>query len=158
MKAETIINRLAAKQWTKHICIPNFTPAHWWECDLAEFTEGGRFTEFEVKMSRSDFMADSRKTDDLFFKEGPALTKHQALSIGHKDGPNHFWFVTMQGIVTANEVPQWAGWMEFNKLGGITERKDAPKLHSHKRDMERITRSMQCFYYRYWNLRRKNQQ
>lgn len=159
MKSSAIINQLVARTWMRHLCIPNFTPPNWWECDLAEFTDGGRFTEFEVKISRSDFAADARKTECsastwlAALRHGPWLTKHQALKVGHPSGPNRFYFVTPLGLVVRSEIPSWAGWMTINGRT-ISEVIKAPPLHRGRKTPSEMEAFRKCFYYRYWNLRR----
>jgi len=43
------------------LMIPNYTPAHWFECDLIRVTKAGYLEEFEIKISVADFKADAKK-------------------------------------------------------------------------------------------------
>lgn len=158
IKASQYINALARHIWTRNLCIPNFTPNGWWECDLAEFTPGGQFREYEVKLSVADFRADSKKSDEhsIFSdRQGPLLSKHQSLEIGHPYAPNQFWFVTPTGLLDPIVIPSWAGLIEISDNLGQREIKEAPVLHKNRKTDQQMLGYRKCFYYRYWNLRQK---
>jgi outer membrane autotransporter protein len=46
--------------------MPNYTPKNWFECDVMAVTKAGYLEEYEIKLSASDFKADSKKC----FREG----------------------------------------------------------------------------------------
>lgn len=67
-----------------------------------------RIDGYEIKISRSDFVRDN---------------KFQ----GYMQMCNAFWFVTVKGIATEAEIPDEAGWIEYNpKRKTLYTRKKAP--------------------------------
>lgn len=131
MNARRIIRHLARELWFKNFVLPNYTPPGWWECDLFVITNSGYFTEYEVKVSRADFFADTHKARDLpitteqWLKlrrsqeaakatglpvpERPVERKHHLLYQGDIRGPAKFWYVVPDGLIQADECPHWAG-------------------------------------------------
>jgi len=151
------------------LMIPNYTPAHWFECDLYRITKSGYAEEFEVKISAADFRADAlkgptdhqRKIEEL----SPGYlrtvgidprTKHERLEQGDQHAPSRFWFALPEELAAKVEVPQWAGLIVFRRKNGRGDiRKPAPRLHKQKADPEIIQNARGVFYYRYWNIRLK---
>ncbi len=104
---------------------PRFTPWDWFETDVLATTRAGLWIEIESKVSRADFRADRDKTSiphglknqlgsDLF-ADGTAAptTKWEILERCPLIGPAYFWFVTPMGILTADDIPDWAGWISY---------------------------------------------
>ena len=87
--------------WRKHsrVMIPNVQVVwNWyWEMDLAEVSPAYYVTEYEIKRTHSDFMADKKKK-----------YKHGILSESHF-GPVKFWYCCPRDIININEVPEYAG-------------------------------------------------
>lgn len=145
------------------LMIPNYTPAGWWECDLLRITKAGYAEEFEVKVSVSDFKADSKKADDghTVWRHGVRevvrgpMTKHECLAARDPKGPCRFWFAMPEEIAEQVEIPEWAGLISFGKRS-MTGRviKVAPQLHRQKISDRVIDHAKGVFYYRYWNIRR----
>ena len=125
------------------VACPRFTPTAWWECDVAELTGAGYLVEFEIKMSRSDFRRDSRKsgyvrTDPEDWKSSKKTTKHEMCESGHKRAPNRFYFVTPEKMLAIEDIPKWAGLIEVGRYRDIdwphcTVIKRAPLIHKEKR-------------------------
>ena len=142
---------------------PNYTPVGWWECDLLGVTKARMFVELEIKVSRSDFKADSKKVQggygyqDGKFGKFPTSTKHERLALGDTKGPSRFFYVVPENLVEIEDVPEFAGLVFAIKHGTrIVFRtvKQAPKLH-HEKVQDRVVQHMaSVFYWRYWNLRR----
>lgn len=110
--------------------MPHYTPNDWWECDLAVFSAARYLTEYEIKVTLSDFRADqkksrrfcrgmevpvSQKAYDRLEQQNPhlyqRLYKHGQAQEGQ--GPKHFWFCAPRGVIPLEELPDWAGLMEF---------------------------------------------
>lgn len=137
----------------KGTCLPCFTPRCWFEADVALLTDAGYFVEYEVKTSRSDFLADRRK-GGFAFQNGldHGQTKHQRLAAGDPQGPSRFYFVTLGGIVTAEDIPPWAGWIEARQddrrqpnCWSLWPMKKARQLHRVK--PEALAEDMHKVYY-----------
>ena len=101
-----------------------------YELDLIRIIPSGSFYEYEIKISRSDFLVDFRKG----FKK---RNKHNDLINGLLT-PNYFTFVLKKGIYNLDEIPEKFGIIEFEeqesgRLSIITIR-NAKKLHKRKFD------------------------
>lgn len=97
-----------------------------YECDVLSLNKSGYLTEYEVKISRSDFKADSRKRKILFYK--------QCYSTFNQ--PNKFYYCCPPGLIKADEVPKFAGLIYVSdKLEVI---KTAPFMHKELIKKERV--------------------
>lgn len=86
------------------------------DADFVAVTMSGQVIEYEVKVSRSDFHRDRKKLRHKFYSmEIPG------------ELPNRFWYVTAPGIITIDDLPSWAGWMEYEN-GELRCRRPAPKM------------------------------
>lgn len=130
------------ERYRRNFVLPNYTPAKWFECDVFQITEAGYFNEFEIKISRGDFHADAKKLKRIWDWDDAAghgkntdVRKHDYFDQPHEHGPRQFWYVTPENLVTADEVPSWAGLIWIIEYDGrFCERnvKSAPSLHRHK--------------------------
>ena len=96
-----------------------------WESDLLFLSTSGIWTEIEIKVSRSDFLADLRNKTE----------KHAALKdIQNRMKPNRFFYAVPEGLVQPEEVPEYAGliWVSECWFSVQTVKKPAPPLHRHK--------------------------
>lgn len=126
---------------------------HNFESDFLSVTQAGLTHEIEIKMSRSDFLADFKKQNKH------ALIQHGELA-------NFFWFAAPKGMLKAQDIPDYAGHIEFEyetiQVGRNTLVqyrmnayivKDAPRIHRNKKKVdEKIFRSM---YYKQLNTLRE---
>ncbi len=155
-----IQGRLFMERYRRGMILPNFTPPQWFECDVFELTDAGYFREYEVKITRSDFKADAKKTHGLSWRDAQAgktaLTKHHRLAMADVRGPAQFWYVTPVGLLTPEELPPWAGLIEISAAitefsrfiqMGEHEMKKAPRLHGEKAsDKIRAQLLTSCYY------------
>lgn len=166
-----VLALLQNHRWRKNLCVPRYTPAKWWECDLFELTPAGYFREYEVKLTRADFFADAKKggydhsikipRDDGWGFNPATVKKHDLLTAGSTRGPVQFWFVTPAGILNLLDIPPWAGWIEIvlrNPGSNYSyfvenELKAAPRLHKNKFDPRSVDHARRTMYYRYHELR-----
>lgn len=85
------------------------------DADFVAVTSSGQVYEFEIKVSRADFLRDFKKRRHaIYTDERP----------GQK--PNRFWYVAPPGVVDEN-LPEWAGLIEVTE-DGLVEKKKAPLL------------------------------
>lgn len=86
------------------------------ESDAVAATFAGYVTEYEIKVSRADFIRDRGKL------------RYQIYS-GTRKGrrPNRFYYVTSPGIIRENDLPEWAGWYEWDGTG-LALRRKSPRL------------------------------
>lgn len=146
---------------SKIIC-PNYTPRGWWECDLWQVTKSGYATEYEIKITLSDFKNDARKQQVQYEKNDGwkkyTENKHDLLSAGCDRGPSRFFYCVPKSLVEQIEplLPDWAGLISFFPVEGwhlslARVRKDAPRLHRVKVDSKEIELCKSRIVYRYWN-------
>lgn len=99
------------------IVLPNFYFGPY-EMDVFRRMKNGYINEYEIKISRADFKKDFEKSHKKFhqeFKNGTfsiydhdVVLKHEEFSKG-KGVPNKFWFVVPEGLISIDEVPDYAG-------------------------------------------------
>jgi len=113
-----------------------------WESDLLALNKDSKYiTEYEIKISRSDFKADFKKQD-----------KHTLISDGYNykcnfsQIPNYFYYVTTPGLLNKNELPEYAGLIECGL--GIKIIKKAPLLHKEKQEL--LEQLLRKIYFKYW--------
>lgn len=150
-----------------------------WESDFFSLTKSGYTIEVEIKISRSDFFADFKKTDKHeVFKNSSAKTQiikrrnNEGYNWGYVDGkhkkldglacqfdycsppeklPNRFFYACPEKLIKPEEVPNYAGLIYINDGGFATVIKKAPLLHKHKPDLQKTLLSK--YYHKYENLR-----
>lgn len=127
-----------------------------WESDVLKITKSGYAYEFEIKISRGDFKND--------FKH----KKKKHLLLENKENnakmPNYFYYVVPEGLVTEDEVPEYAGliYVHATVIGNsriyyqFQEIKAAPKLHSNKIDENNLN-LIDKFYYNYIHWKHKHE-
>lgn len=118
---------------THRLFCPNTTTVFYWEADLVSLTRAGLMHEYEIKCSRSDFLADFKKDKhrilDEMFKTGRVgntppkylielyekYGKDPKVELAHMyegemgDIPNYFWYVCIDFEPKEGEIPEYAG-------------------------------------------------
>lgn len=159
------------------LTIPRFTPLGWWECDFFRVTNSGFTSEFEIKLSASDYKSDFSKEkgeercwdrDLRKLVQHAAVGKHDLLAemaatgkpIPSRPGPgfppNRFYFVLPREIAEKVEIPDYAGLViakPYGKRVLVDVAKKAPQLHKAKAAPEGgWTQALaDSFYHRYWS-------
>jgi hypothetical protein len=106
--------------------------AHHWEMDICSMSKSGIISEFEVKISRSDFLADKKRKVTKF--------EHYEMRI-ERTSPNYFYYVCPEGLIKENEIPKWAGLYYFID-GNLKFIKGATKIHRAKANIEKTNKKM----------------
>ena len=127
-----------------------------WESDVLKITKSGYAYEFEIKISRPDFKND--------FKH--KKKKHLLLELKENKAkmPNYFYYVVPEGLVTEDEVPEYAGliYVHATIIGNgktyyqFQEIKAAPRLHGNKIDESNL-KLIDKFYYNYIHWKHKHE-
>lgn len=150
--------RLASSE----ITCPNYTPIGWWECDLWQVTKSGYATEYEIKLSLTDFKADAKKSQRRYDRsdgkwQSYTEQKHRLLAERCKRGPSRFYYCVPHTLVGEVKpiLPEWAGLVEFRPvedwhLSRMFVVKDAPRLHRCKVNPKEIKLCKDRIVYRYW--------
>lgn len=135
-----------------YIYMPRFTPSEWWENDLCAVTKTGFWVEFEVKLSRQDFLRDKAKAVDKWQgwdKPRRVENKHDLMGTTDR-GPCRFYYVVAEGVATIEDMPAWAGLLVVRQEGTrrwIEEVKKAPRRHERK-DADVIHGMFRAAWYR----------
>lgn len=134
---------------TSSIVIPNvFVGNSPWESDAIKVMPSCFWTEYEIKVSVSDYRADFAKR--RYRWSSTSLSKHDAyrsdgpIEIQSATGdrvvktlpkPKQFYFVVPKGLLDGIDVPKHCGVMEFERTRGwgITTSRRAPSLPGHSK-------------------------
>lgn len=123
------------------------------ESDFFCMSKSGYAIECEIKVSRSDFFADFKKT------HWNKKTKHEILADKTQAfKPNRFYFAVPKDLIKKEEVPEYAGLIYIDSYSTII--KQAPFLHKEKlmdNDIHFVRQLMRKFYFRNMDLRREMQ-
>jgi hypothetical protein len=116
-------------------------------------TKAGHSIEFEIKISRSDFLKDREKQVVIGRR---VRSKHDILADKEStEGPRRFFYVAPKGMLKLDEIPAWAGLIEVVGLHRTPVIVKAAPFRSKVDKVsntvkEKIRRGM---YWRYWHLR-----
>lgn len=123
-----------------------------WESDKLIETRSGLIYEFEIKVSKADFKNDFNKKDKHVILEGkethiPTFDGLEPIYkemyeknylVSHFKKPNYFYYAVPEGLITVDEVPEYAGLIYIIPDDGdyhftwFRIAKQAPKLHNVK--------------------------
>ena len=143
-----------------------------WESDKFIETRSGLIYEFEIKVTRSDFKNDFKKEDKHVILEGkkeyiPAYDKvldewktmhDKYYRTENFKKPNYFYYAVPEGMITKDEVPEYAGLVYILPEGVNTDKdghycwdgfyvvKNAPKLHNTKYTDDDLKLSEKFYY------------
>ncbi len=149
------------------LMIPNCYITHDNECDLLAVRKSGLVDEFEIKRSRSDFLADRKKRVNNGGKcafgswhdrnnDDCTWTTNKLEWLASGDSPiNYFWYVTAERIIELDDLPEFAGWIEVLNDGRLRVKKSPDKLSKTKMDFETRYKLARKASYRYWDMRKK---
>ncbi len=128
-----------------------------WECDIYSLCRSGYSSEFEIKISRSDFFADFNKnfnSSRLFLREKTLVMKHDKIKSGERT--NRFYFVVPESLITVSEVPDYAGLVYYKpEIKRFDKIKEAPLLHRRKiilNEKDVLFDIAYSLHYKYWHL------
>lgn len=151
------------------IMLPNVYTQHDNEVDLFCIRKSGYCDEFEVKLSRSDFLADKNKfvqaeeptrSEEITFgwhnrHLGPSYKKkHEALSLGMMD-VNYFWYAIKEGIAEVSDLPDFSGLIVISNDKGPEVIRRPKLLHRKKLSADKKYKIARKLSYRFWDLKNK---
>jgi len=87
--------------------------------------------EYEIKTSRSDWLAEAKAIRGDRRAPAPKRRRAQDLTDHRTSAPTYFWIVACADVMDPDEAPRYAGviiahWLE---LSGLEVRRRAPRLH-----------------------------
>lgn len=149
-KAQSVLRKYFLSESTKKYEITNLY-VYGWESDYLVITRSNLSYEIEIKISRADFKNDFKNKEDkhLLFEGGNKLGKFS------KAGgmPNYFYYAVPDGLIKADEVPDYAGLL-YLQPWGVTFEKEAKKLTNEKFDPDKMN-LIDKFYYNMLSWQRK---
>lgn len=125
------------------------------ECDILAIKKSGYTDEFEIKISRQDFLKDSDKKVRFKSPNGSYsewIDKQEAYSKGIMP-TNCFWYVAPEGLILPSELPKHAGLMVVNKYGSLQTMKVAKNTTKVKMPQEDIIHHLCKANKKYWRVR-----
>lgn len=137
---QTLLMRFCLTKQHKAV-ITNSRELLYHEADLVSVTRAGLVHEYEIKLSRADYMRDFRnkKAKHWNFENG-GVWKYM---------PAYFWFVTHGFEI---EPPSYAGWMKViaNRWGKwvLDVKKEAPRMKADKWDDAKVAKIARLLSYR----------
>lgn len=116
----------------KHQCACANTGVYGWDADVLTTTRAGLVHEYEIKVSRSDWLAENRFIRGE--KRGIKTRRADDLRNRRTDAPNYFWLAVTANVLSPEEAPEYAGviivhWLTLN---GVEVRRNAPRLHAER--------------------------
>lgn len=140
-KIQQILRKFFLSESTKKYELCNLFVYNW-ESDYLAITRSGIAYECEIKISKQDFLNDSKKHN-----------KHLIISEGRlpEGRPNYFYYAVPEGLISAEDVPEHAGLIYVMEYG-IQYIKEAKKVHDGKFNYEQ-TNLMDKLYYNYMRYR-----
>lgn len=159
MTARDIQRTLMRQRFAQSKLWPNYTPRGWFECDLMEVTSSGYFVEYEIKISRSDFKADFAKEKPDWSKpwkfgvKRENMSKHERLrnDVGEAT-PRRFFFVVPDGLISASDIPPYAGLITVNPKMNEYQVVRAPDRHRQKLPQAILEHARGICYWRWHRL------
>lgn len=103
------------------------------DADYVAVTKAGQIYEYEAKISRADFIRDFRKKRHKIYSG--ELTRQGRRELVK---PNRFYYVTAPEIITEDDLPEYAGWYEFDPVPGrpLILRREAPRIRKEKHELK----------------------
>jgi hypothetical protein len=130
-----------------------------WEADVISVNRTGFVSEFEIKVSRSDFKAEGKKAHRRLLTD--PVEKSNLFGDRIHPRPNYFYYVVPDGLIQPKEVPDYAGLIYVYKhvrryalyYGIAREVKGAKRLHREKIDDGQRRQLARAMTVRYWRQR-----
>lgn len=153
-------NLLMRDRWAKHVCLPSYAPADWWENDVFLITESGYWWEFEIKLTLADFRRDAEKIRTEYPKnwDDPKIERRKHVLLADSEhGPAIFFYVAPIGVIPPELIPPWAGLIEIQQEGKNAYEKQptvkAPRRHGNKVEDSFRRAAIETCYWRFHRLR-----
>jgi len=115
------------------------------ECDVISISKSNYIYEYEIKISRADFKKDfiKEKHTNIINENYTKIKKDEIIFLL----PNYFSFVTPKGLITADEVPDYAGLIYINGDSSFNIIKKPKLLHKTKANnsfIKKVAHNLTC--------------
>lgn len=115
-------------QYKQDLFLPN-TYLDQFEMDVMRLNRQGYVTEYEIKISRSDFKNDAKKGRIVYGRSTNKYEKYE----NKKSKSNRFFYVVPKDLIGVDEVPTFAGLIYYDeRFGSFQIVKNAPMMHKNK--------------------------
>lgn len=132
--------------YSKYYSLPNIWYFRW-ESDVLVINDSDYILEIEIKVSRSDFLADFKKNVTAIFRNADLgqkvenMPKHDFLLDNRSTKkPNKFFYAAPERMLSIEDIPKHCGWIEIGykevngaQLKSVKKVKEAPFLHKEKK-------------------------
>ncbi len=132
-----------------------------WESDYLAITKSGRVYEVEIKVSHADFLNEAKhKEKKMQLLGGLIMTEEEFYGFKtlnydqHAPKPNYFYYACPHGVISPEEVPEFAGLLYITDDGGFSMERVAPELHRNKHAFP-VESLRDKFYWGMWNWIRR---
>lgn len=110
-----------------------------YEFDVALLSKSNMLSEYEVKISRSDFMADKNKGKFYGIRK---FELYDNPKNNERKCPNYFYYVCPKDLIKHNEIPIYAGLIYYSTEDGIELIKSPKRIHNIPSDRIQIINKM----------------
>lgn len=113
----------------RNLCCENVSyalPHSNWESDVLSINKSDKVVEFEVKISRSDFLADKKKSRYWHYDNGTVLV----------GTPNRFYYACPPNLIDVSELPWFAGLLYVSDTIEVIRK--APLMNKTKHSREKL--------------------
>lgn len=129
---QAVVMRWVMEERRHQIAVPNITTVYAWEADVLSVTRSLLTHEFEIKVSRSDYLKDKRKLRKHHYLASPDLRTSSYRGVQRAYTPNYFWYTTWGFDI--DDLPPYAGWLVVTRderwgTYSLTVKREAPRLH-----------------------------
>jgi hypothetical protein len=130
-----------------------------WEADIVIVTRALFTHEFEIKLTRSDFLNDKKKDKFEHFRRWLAgervyrkKTYCGSFDLDVCQPPNYFWYVCPTDMIKGEDVPPWAG-LAYVDGTRLRTQKKPKRLHTDKLPTRGLMQVCGSLNGRYWHYR-----
>lgn len=130
------------------------------ESDVISITKTGYMHEVEIKISRSDFKADARKSKWKLYKE--SIKSGRKLS-SYYNTPNYFWYCFPEGLIEDSEIDPSFGIFHIKedpkwKVLTLTVKREASRFGKSKVNRKIINQIARSLSFKLNNQQKSNQE
>jgi len=146
-------NRIWSKYIGRSLIVVPCSEVFRWESDILVVTRALITHEFEIKLTRADFLSDRKKPKfwhiDQFRRWGHRFEQDI------QQPPNYFWYVCPKDLIAIDEVPSYAGLAYVNDYA-LRVQKKPQRLHKEKLPLKDLIQICGFVNGRYWDFRTRD--
>lgn len=113
-----------------HLAIARFKRHWFFETDVLAVSKSLVTTEYEIKVTRADFLKETQKEGKYGFLSGQRAPR--------KGIPHRFFYAVPEGLISPDEIPGYAGLIYVSESGKLTQIRKPAWIHRQKPDTELV--------------------